>query len=249
MMTWTGTRRPAWAGGWLAALALLMLSGCAVVQPVNLHHGRAVFDDKSSIGVIVQWPETPGVWYADPARGGAPGALLQAVIIAARASTLSAHAKTLSLKEFSTIDADLVAALARKGLDARALPPGTLKDFKPERFETKDPAFHARDMRPLRDRLGVDRLLMVSIRFAGFNYPFQASALIPFVAGDPMANVEGEAFLLDLRTNGYQWYRKMRTLRGVGDAWDKPPAYPKLTAKYYEAVERAKDDIIDDLLQ
>ncbi|NRF69017.1 hypothetical protein HLB44_18650 [Aquincola sp. S2] len=232
---------------WLAAVAgTWALGGCVSIVPVDLHKGAAIFDEKTSVGVVVQLPERPNVWEYDPERGGAAGGLLQLGIVTAVTSKLTAHAKSLPTDELRAVESELMRALQKKGVAARSFSDSELmKTFKPDRFDAKDGTSHVRDMRPLRDRLGVERLLVVTVGQVGFNYPF--SGVIPMAAGDPMAYVGGEAYLLDLRTNAYQWYKKVRTLRGVGKTWDQPPAYPALTAKFFEAVEVAKEEIVADL--
>jgi len=229
------------------SLAVAMLGGCAVVAPKEMHGGDTIFADRSRVAVWVTLPERPNVNEMDPQRGGGGFGLLQAAIVVGITSKLTAHAKALPMDDLRAIEAELVGALARKGLQAEVVKPEKLKDWKPERFEAKDGTFHARDLRPLRDKLGVDRLLAVNVQDLGFNYPF--SGIIPIPTGDPMAWVAGEAFLIDLRTNAYQWYRKLRTLRGVGKAWDEPPDFKALTAKYFEVLEVAKDELVADLVR
>lgn len=247
---------------WLLAATLLSLLGaCATPPAVETHAGPAIFADKSTVGLLLELPETPAVWAYDPERGGvsnsatggtnatagAIGGLLQGLVVGGMVGKLNAHARTLPLAELRALEADLRQELARKGLGVRPVLRGELKDFKPARFDAKDGSTPGLDYRPLRERLGVDRLLAVKLQHVGFNYPF--AGVIALAAGDPMAHVLGEAYLLDLRSNSYLWYRKVRVLRGVGKAWDEPPGYPGLTAKYFEVLEAAKDDIVGDLLK
>lgn len=232
---------------WALLVAAALLGGCATYKPTELHRGEAIFGDKSKVAVLVTLPETPNVLEVDPERGGGGFGLLQLAVVSAVTSKLTAHAKSLPMDDLRGVEAEIVAALGRKGLQAEVVKAETLKDWKPESFEAKDGTFHHRDLRPLRQRLGVDRLLTVKVDHLGFNYPF--SGVIPIPTGDPMAWVAGEAHLVDLRTNAFQWYRKLRTLRGVGKAWDEPPHFKALTAKYYEVLELAKDELVADLVK
>lgn len=232
----------------LLLIAAWLLGGCATYAPTELHRGEAIFNDKTRIGVWVKLPGTPNVNELDGARGGGGAmGLLQIGIVAGITSTLTAHAKKLPMDDLRTVDAELVSALAAKGLQAAVVKPEAVKDFSPERFDAKDGSYHNRDWRPLRSRLGVDRLLLVDIKDLGFNYPF--SGFIPVPAGDPMAWVAGEAYLVDLRSNAFQWYRKVRTLRGVGKTWDAPPDFKSLTAKYFEVLEVTKEELVADLVR
>lgn len=232
----------------LLAVVGVAASGCAVYKPTELHKGRAIFDDPSKVAVLVQLPEQPNVFEFDPERGGGGGmGLLQMGIVAAVTSKLTAHAKSLPMDDFRAVERELMQAVKKKGMVAEVIAPDRVKDFKPEKFETPDGTFLNKDMRPLRARLGVDRLLAVNITGIGFNYPF--SGIIPIPTGDAMAWIAGEAYLIDLRTNAFQWYRKVRVLRGVGKEWDEPPKYPRLTAKYFEVLEIAKDELVVDLMK
>lgn len=239
-----------WTKGCLdRGLAILLLPavlvGCAAPKIGNQHAGQALFADRSPVAVIVQLPERPNVNEVDPERGGGNLALLQLAIVTGITSKLTAHAKSLPMDDLRAVEKELAAALARKGLPAKVVSAAVLTDFRPAAMDSPAAGIFPRDMRPLRERVGADRLLAVQVKDLGFNYPF--SGIIPIPTGDPMAWVTGEAYLVDLRSNALQWYRQIRMLSGVGKAWDEPPAFPALTAKYFEVLERVKDDLVSDL--
>ena len=232
-------------------LAILVpaMFGCASrPQVVDLHKGADIFNDRSRVGVRVQIRDgLPTVWETDRARGGNVEGLIQAGLVAIKTSKLTSHAKGLPMADLKEIEIQILKELTARGIDAVVIHEKDVRDFKPGDFDTKDGSYATSDFRPLRDRLGVERLLAVVVDRFGFNYPF--SGIIPMAAGDPMAQVSGSASIVDLRTNAYQWMRRFNVLRGVGAAWDSPPAYPALTQKYFEAIEIAKEEILNDLFR
>lgn len=232
---------------WPAALGcavVVALSGCAAYVPTDLHKKDELHAKGVVTGVAMAKLPAPDVFTADAKRGGGAGGLLQAVIQAGMTSKLSTHTKTLDAKDAQAIADDAAQHLQRSG--ARVVPiaePIVLKDLSS--FDAKDGSYANKDFRPLQGKLNVDRLLVVRLDRLGFNYPIGGA--IPIPAGDAMAEVEGAAFIVDLRTNAFIWHRKVQVLRGVGKAWDEPPSYPALTAKFYEALEAARDEWLADL--
>lgn len=232
---------------WPAAMGcavVLALSGCAAYVPTDLHRKDELHAKGVVTGVALAKLPEPTVFTADPKRGGGHGGLLQAVITLGIVSKLADHAKTLDAKDAQAIADDAVTHLKRSGLQAVPIAePIVIGDLKS--FEAKDGSYANKDFRPLQGRLNVDRLLVVRLDRVGFNYPIGGA--IPIPAGDAMAEVDGAAFVVDLRTNAFVWHRKVQVLRGVGKAWDEPPRYPSLTAKFYEALEAARDELLADL--
>lgn len=248
------------AGAWrfarlLVAASALVLGGCgaAVVIP-NIQAAESVFKDRSRVGILVVLPEQPTVNTGDQQRGGAVGkswltggSLLTRVIVNAAAGKLEDHAKTLPMDDLRAVQQELERALRQRGVDSRIIGPERAKDYRGWVVWLKNEKHQMYDMRELGEEFGIDRLLVVSIFDLGFNYPREG--LMGLESGDPMAWVAGEAYLLDLQGRSFLWYRKLRTLRGVGKDWDHPPDYKALTAKYFEALEVTKEELLADLLR
>lgn len=226
---------------WTATL----LAGCAAYVPTDMHRKDELGAKNAVTGVAMAALPQPGVFTADLKRGGGGGGgLVQALITIGIVSDLAAHAKTLDAKDARAIADDAVALFKRQGLQVVPIAePLNLRDL--ESFEARDGSLANKDFRPLQKKLNVDRLLVVRVDRLGFNYPIGGAMPIP--AGDAMAEVDGAAFVVDLRTNAFLWHRKVQVLRGVGKAWDEPPGYPALTAKFYEALEAARDELLADL--
>lgn len=58
--------------------------------------------------------------------------------------------------------------------------------------------------------------------------------------------VKGLAYLVNLKTNDYEWYQPIDVAKGAAN-WDQPPGYPDLTNAYYQAIELAKDSVLTPL--
>jgi hypothetical protein len=236
---------------WLAALGafgtVMALAGCATVPPpVEQHRGQAVFERLGTVGLRVELPDAPGLTLFDGERGGGGGmGLLQQGIVLAMTSRLADHVKSLSLGELRAIEDELAGLLERKGLPVRRLSAAEVTLDKLPRHPAPDGQVAARDFRPLKAQLGLQRLLVVSLPQVGVNYPF--GGFVPMATGDPMAWVAGEAYMVDLQSNQYLWYRKVRVLRGAGKDWDQPPSWPALSTRWFEVVEIAKDQTLEHL--
>lgn len=230
--------------GVLVALCLVFLGGCATYIPAEVHKKDQIHAKGLVTGVAMEAVPAPRVFTEDVRRGGGGGGLLQALITLGIVSKLADHAKTLETHDVRSMVDDALAFLKQSGLRAVAVSETIVSRDLPS-FEAKDGTFANRDFRPLQKKLNVDRLLLFRLDRVGFNYP--VGGVIPIPAGDAMAEVEGAVFIVDLHTNAFLWHRKFSHLRGVGKAWDEPPSYPALTAKFYEALEAARDDVLADL--
>jgi len=84
-----------------------------------------------------------------------------------------------------------------------------------------------------------DHLVVINVLQLGFvrNY----AAYIP--TGDARATVEGFAYMVNLKTNAYEWYDHVQVTRAADGAWDEAPSFPGLTNAYFQAIEQAKDEV------
>lgn len=227
----------------LLVTTVFIASGCSTYKPIERHAGPALYDQQAKLAIAITVAQ-PNVWEMDAERGGGANiGLLQAAVILARTASLTTHAKTLPTDDLMSILPEVERTFQGKGVGTVRLPAETVEKTRLSRFDAVDGRFARDDFRPLRNQLSADRLLWIKIQQVGFNYPFSGFSAM----GDPMAFVGGEAFVVDLKTNEFHWYKKIRTLRGVGAAWDQAPKYPELTSKYYEALEEVRDALLNDL--
>lgn len=150
-------------------------------------------------------------------------------------SSLNTYAKTLKTDELLQVRADIVERLRKVGVDAVALDAPIDFDKLPDlklgkNMATKDYSGIAK---------GYDHLVVINVPQIGFvrNY----AAYVP--TSDPKATLSAFAFMVDLKTNGYEWYDHLTITRSADGAWDESPAFPGLTNAYFQTIEQAKDRI------
>ena len=148
-------------------------------------------------------------------------------------SSLNTYAKTLKPDELLEVKGELVELMRKQGIDAVAVEGQPDLDKLPAlklgpNMATKDYRALAKD---------ADYLVVVNVQQLGFvrNY----SAYIP--TGDPRATLQGAMFMVNLKTNAYEWYDTLQLTRSADGKWDEAPAFPGLTNAYFQAIEQAKD--------
>lgn len=220
---------------WLLA-ATLLISGCVTTQPqrpLELLPGALVNPDKR-VGVAVAKLPKPTLHL--------PGANCLLCMVAAQAanSGLSRHAESLTLDEVATVKEQLAAALRKKG--------GSQVVVITEEVDVQSLADHAgganaarKNFAQLRQKLGVDKLLLVEVEAAGFERAY--SAYIP--TSDPKSVLRATGYIVDLSSNQYDWYQRVMVVRSAEGPWNEPVGgYPGLTNAYYRALEAGKDRLL-----
>ena len=138
--------------------------------------------------------------------------------------------KTAVIDKYKSIDV----ALIETNLSS---PISKMKKFK------GDNGFAKRDFRTLKDKLGLDMLVVLEIAEHGAYRSF--SSYIP--NGDPQGYVAGLVYTVDLNTNAYVQYMKINELVQPQGEWDEPDDFPSVTTAYYQALENVKSHITDRL--
>jgi hypothetical protein len=169
-----------------------------------------------------------------------PGAscLLCVMFASAAHSTLSTHTATLTAEDLPKIKDEVAEALRRKGVDAVVIAePLAINDLPSAEGK---PGFARKDHSGLQKKHNIDKLLVINVTGLGIwrNY----SAYIP--TGDPKAVFYGVSYLVNLKTNAYEWYLPLNITRAADGSWDEPPKFPGLTNAYFQALETGKDSII-----
>ena len=106
---------------------------------------------------------------------------------------------------------------------------------KMKKFKGKN-GFAERDFRPLKEKLGLDMLVVLEIKEHGAHRSF--SSYIP--NGDPQGYVAGSVFTVDLNTNAYVQFMTFKELVQPTGEWDEPKDFPSITTAYYQAIENVK---------
>lgn len=217
----------------LAALAVLT-SGCATVKqtPVALTK-NAVDAQAGRIGVVMT--ALPKV---DTYLPGA-GCLLCLAVASGMNSKLTAHAATLSYEELPNLKNDVAGLLRKNGatvtvinedLDLNALPDASVKGIN----------LAGKDFSSLQRKHQIDKLLVINIKMIGFERTY--SSYVP--TSDPKSLFEGVGYMVNLKTNTYDWYQPVRITKSADQSWDEPPKYPGLTNAYFQSLEMGKDQFL-----
>ncbi len=220
----------------LALSASLMLAGCATTppqDPISLAPDWDQTARSGRVGVLVSAIPKP-----DTEFPGA-GCLLCIGVASAMHSTLTTHVRTLAADELKPLQADLVAQLKSRGIDAVAIEePLKLVDLPA--LQTTEPLNKSpKDFSRFKAPYNVTRLLVVDIGSVGIWRSF--SGYVP--TETPRAVVNGSAFVVDLASHRLEWLHKLEVRRSAEGAWDEPPKFPGLTNAYYQALDAALEEI------
>jgi hypothetical protein len=150
-------------------------------------------------------------------------------------SSLNTYAKTLKTDELLQVKTELVELMRKKGIDAVALDGQIDLDKLPDlklgtNMATKDYAAVAK---------GFDHLVVINVQQVGFVRTY--AAYVP--TSDAKATVSAFAFMVDMKTNAYEWFDQLTITRSAEGAWDEAPSFPGLTNAYYQVVEQTKDRV------
>ena len=209
--------------------------GCATAPQTAVPASGAVLSgDAGKIGVITTAMPKP-----DTEFPGA-GCLLCYAAASAANSSLTAYTHTLSTDEVLAYKSAAIAALKSRGVDVVDLPGSIDLNALPD-FKTEEPNFPKKNFTGLKQQYGVEHLAVIDVSRLGFDR--QYSAYIP--NGGPNAVVRGQAFIVDLSTNAYDWFEPINAIRGTEGEWDEPPGFPGLTNAYFQAIEMARDELIN----
>lgn len=212
----------------------LLLGGCALTpqKPVALK-SEALSTESGQIGVVMTTMPQVGTWF--------PGADCILCIITASAtnSTLVEYSKTLPNEDLAEIKQEFLKLLKIKGANTIEIAENLkLEDFP--NYSSSEPNTAQKDFSSLKEKYGINKLLVVHINALGFMRPYSAY----FPAGEPQATLFGRAYLVDLKTNTYDWYQPLEISKRSEGTWDEPPKYPGLTNAYFQTIELSKDNLI-----
>lgn len=218
---------------------VVFLSGCASTPqyPVLLSKD-AVGPQAGRIGVVMTSMPELNTFF--------PGAdcLLCMATASMMNSSLTKHARTLTYEDLPELKTEVARLLHMKGSDAVVID-GTLDVEALSNFENKGPNVATKDFTPLQQKYKVDRLLVIDITTLGFTRSY--SAYIP--VGDPKAQLKGTGYIVNLKSNTYDWYQPVSILKSADQTWDEPPKFPGLTNAYFQALELGKDDLLRPLVE
>jgi len=214
----------------LATIAAL-LAGCASAPQPSVALGQDTLGAKSGrIGVaMTSVPKT------DTQLLGA-GCLLCMATASIANSSLTSHAHHLTAEDLPKLKNYVADLMRKKGTEVTLIEESINLDALPAN-SSKGQNIAKKDFSSLQAKYGVDKLLVINITALGFMRTY--SAYIP--TSDPKGFLEGTGYLVNLKTNTYEWYLPVTVSKASDGAWDEPPEFPGLTNAYFQALEIGKD--------
>lgn len=216
-----------------AALAgVVFLVGCAgpIQQPVALNPS-ALVPQAGRIGVAMT--ALPKVEVRLP---GADCLLCMAAASLAT-SSLNTHAQTLPHEDLPKLKQSIAALIQKKGTEVVVLGEDIDLDKIPD-LKAQGDNVSVKDFSALQQKYRIDKLLVIRIHALGFERNY--ASYIP--TGDPKAMFRGVGYMVNLKTNTYEWYQPVSVMKSSDGPWDEPPKFPGLTNAYFQAIELGKDD-------
>ena len=225
----------------IIVLLTLMLGACASApqQPV-------AFDASAISGggnhVAIQMEKIPET---DTSFPGADCLLCIGVARAAH-SDLSTQVQSLIPDELNALPDRLAEILRSTGAQVTVLDQPVDIDSLSKNAEKGDNQnLAAKDFRPLANKLGADKLLVLNFSGQGV-----VRAYASYVPTDiPKAFISGAAYMVDLKTNTYLWYSPINRVKPAEGAWNEPPSFPGLTNAYYQVLAETSDSLASELSQ
>lgn len=221
----------------LSLVLLSLLSGCVTSPLVQMKQEFWTQTDRSVGVAVAKLPE------ATAQKVGQQG-LLDMAINEAMADELSKYLKTLDLSSYGKVSGETAMRMQAKGLKVRevgkTIDVAALNDFS---SEDSSRVFANKDFRPLRQELGVDRLVLLTVTAAGTQRPYYG--FIP--TGKPIALMSTRGEIIDLTTNEILWRQLSTNTTPIDDPWDQPPNYPNVGVAVQKVVLMARRSVIDSL--
>jgi hypothetical protein len=216
------------------ALAGLLLAGCASAPQDSVPLMAASFEPQGQrIGVAMA--PLPKV---DTNFPGA-GCLLCLAAASIANSSLTKHANGLPYEDLPKLKEMLAEQLGKKGTTVRVIADDLKVDDLPN-FSTQGPNLARKDFAALQKKYDIDKLVVVQITALGFERTY--AAYVP--TSDPKATLRGIAFMVNLKSNTYEWYLPLNVMRSADGTWDEPAKFPGLTNAYFQVVEVGKDEVL-----
>jgi hypothetical protein len=215
----------------LTLIVVALLTGCVTAPQKNVGlSSSALAANNGRVGVaMVALPKVDTQW---------PGAacLLCYAFASASNSQLTSHTNTLSYEDLPQLKNELAELIRKKGVDVIVIPEDIDLKALPDNVAT-GVDISKKDFSSLGKKYGIDRLLVVEISSLGMVRTY--SSYVP--TSDPKGTLKGKGYLVNLKTNSFDWYLPVDVDKSSEGKWDEPPKYPGLTNAYFQALEIGKD--------
>jgi hypothetical protein len=220
-----------------AAAALVFLTGCASPPQQPLTLSDKVFVQKGvRIGVAMN--KLPKV---DTSFPGA-GCLLCLAAASVANSSLTTHTQTLPSDDLVRLKTEVAELLNKKGQTAVVISEDLNISDLPSAGKA-GPNLAKKDFSALKTKYQLDKLLVIEIDAVGISRPY--ASYVP--TGEPKGSVSGKGYVVNLADNSLEWYLPVTQQKSANGTWDEAPSFPGLSNAYFQAVEAARDSILQPL--
>lgn len=225
-------------------LLLTYLYGCVVVTP-NIGVKKEFWNDKNGVvGVAVTKLPEPMAH-----KAGAQG-LLDIAINNANADDLETALKKENKSSIYELQDKLVSYLKSKGLNAKKVDSPidleTLTELEKENDESKGIYFAARDFKPLKSSLGVDKLLVVQLNALGTIRSYYG--FIP--TSEPSGYAVLNGYVVNLDNNQLEWNNTVtQSVNHGAKEWDQPPEFTALVKAMHSAYNLSQTKLYENFSQ
>ncbi len=211
----------------IPALAVLTLSGCVTIPPTMALSDTFWTEKDKTVAIVIE--KLPQADYMTLGQQG----LLDLAINEGANSELNDYLHQLDMQEFLLIGEEFRSFIEAQGVSVVSVKTDyVLPELNPLEGGK---GFALKNFKPLRDDLGADRLLLISVPHAGVVRQYYG-----FIAtGAPMADFFAKGIVVDLDTNRVLWRARFDTKLAIAEPWDEPPSFPNVTSAFYKAMEKA----------
>ncbi|WP_455206747.1 hypothetical protein [Kaarinaea lacus] len=221
----------------VALVYLFLVSGCAVNQQVAMKKEFWTETNRSLGVAIAKLPE------AKLHMVGSQG-LLDIAINQSMTSELSGYLQRVNLGGYGKATGEVASRFQERGFQVveinQTIDQTTLKEFE---SNSSSGAYTQKDFRQLKDELGVDRLVLLSVDAVGAQRSYYG--FIP--TGAPVAMLRAHGEIIDLSSNEVLWRQTTNTTVAIDDPWDQPPEYTNVGVAVQKVILMARDQIIRSL--
>lgn len=220
----------------LTTICLLLLTACATPQQTPIPFAIDSIGGSKKIGIAMT--NLPKVQTTYPGAG----CLLCLAAASVANSSLSDTVKTFTAEDITQVPSDIKKQLTSMGYDAQIIDtPLAIAQLPKNKSKTANTAKY--DFSKFDAASGVEQLLVLDLEFIGIQRNY--SSYIP--TGAPQAVISGTAYMVDLSSGIYTWYKPLNIHRSAEGEWDEPPSFPGITNAFYQAVEAVHDEILKPL--
>ncbi|WP_296691049.1 hypothetical protein [Rhodoferax sp.] len=208
-------------------------SGCASVKQTPVALSKAVDGQAGRVGVVMT-----ALPKLDTQLPGA-GCLLCLAVASVANSKLTAHAVTLSYEDLPKLKGDMASLLRKNGANVTVIEEPLDLKAVPD-FAAKGPNIPSKNFSSLQQKYHLDKLLVIDITALGFTRAY--SGYLP--TSDPKGLFEATGYIVNFKSNTYDWYLPVNIVKSADLNWDEPPKFPGLTNAYFQSLELGRDALL-----